>query len=680
MTLFALIALFGWIPFVVVLFAIMPARKAAAAAIIGGWLLLPPYRLSIASLPDFSKNTAAAIGIALSTVVFGLHFIVQFRPRWFDLPMLLWCCTGIGSSLFNGLGIYDGLADTVTQVLWWGLPYLVGRLYFSSLEGLRTFTVAMVVGGLSYVLPCLWEMRMSPQLLKQIYGATVWGGTVRVGGYRPAVFFYSGLECGMWMSAVALVGWWLSRCGTIKRVGPIRFGPVVVWVLVGTAILCRSTGAAILLCGGILILWLSTRLRTRKLLWALVLYLPLYAALRVPNIWSGDNLVNLMEASLGSDRASSLGYRFKCEALLITKALQQPVFGWGGWGRFAAYELDRDPEVRRTIWGKQQVPTDGLWIIALGTKGFLGLSLFYLALELPVMLFLVRFPVQLWVHPRVAPAAVAATLLGLYMIDCTLNAFINIIYISLAGGLMSITPGQAGIGAIGLNRTGGRALEGGRRGAAGSELVTRAVNGERADHLFPHLVVSRIAMVDRYRELGRSLKSQGLWGDAYSAWQQALGVLTELSARYPDHADLLRRWCDCGNDLAWLLLNHPELDSRGLAYALSLAAQVAGRSADNDVYRNTLGAAYVRNGDPAAAIAVLEGGAASSEVENPFNHVFLAMAYAQLGDREKARYWLAQASFLKERSYQNHDELAGFCDEARAALGDAPAGAVPDRP
>ena len=154
-------------------------------------------------------------------------------------------------------------------------------------------------------------------------------------------------------------------------------------------------------------------------------------------------------------------------------------------------------------------------------------------------------------------------------------------------------------------------------------------------------------------------------------------MLTELLARHPDHSDLLRRWCDCGNDLAWLLLNHPELDSRGRAYALSLAAQVVERCPDSDVYRNTLGAAYLRNGDPAAAIAVLAGTGASSEAENPFNHVFLAMAYAQLGDREKARHWLAQATFLKDRSYQNHDELAGFCDEVHVALGDTPAATLP---
>lgn len=646
MTLFALIALFGWIPFVVVLFAIMPVRQAAAAAVVGAWLLLPPINMSIAGLPDFSKNSAAVIGIVLGTILFGSRFVLQFRPRWFDLPVLLWCCSGVVTSLYNGLGLYDALAGALQLVLLWALPYLAGRLYFSNLEGLRILIVAMIIGGLSYVLPCLWENRASPHLLRQIYGVESqgsWGGTVRMGGYRPSVFFATGLECGMWMSAAALVAWWLYHCGTIKRIGQIRFGPLLIWALVGTAILCRSTGAILLLGGGIFVLWASTRLRTRRLLWALVLFLPLYVGLRVPNLWAGDDLVRFFGATLSPSRAASLEYRFMCENLLIRKALEQPVWGWGGWGRNFAY-FDKEKT--------HHVNMDGLWIITLGNQGFVGLSLLYLILELPVILFLVHFPVRLWSHPQVAPAAAAATLLGLYMIDCTLNGFLNIIYICMAGGLIGVTP--AGVG-----------------------LLTHAIHGEQSNQVLSRPVVSRIAMTDRYRELGRSLKSQRLWADAYSAWQQALEMLAELLSRHPDHPDLVRRWCDCGNDLAWLLLNHPELDLRGRAYALNLAAQVADRCPDNDVYRNTLGTACLRNGDAAGAIAVLEGATAFSEAENPFNHVFLAMAYAQLGERDKARHWLAQATLLKERSYQNHDELAGFCDEVHVALGDAPACTLP---
>ena len=72
-----------------------------------------------------------------------------------------------------------------------------------------------------------------------------------------------------------------------------------------------------------------------------------------------------------------------CENLLIRRALEQPVWGWGGYERSRAY-FD---EAKTSL-----VQMDGLWVITLGTRGFIGLGLLYLVLELPVIVFLVRFP------------------------------------------------------------------------------------------------------------------------------------------------------------------------------------------------------------------------------------------------------------------------------------------------
>ena len=45
----------------------LPARQAAVTALIGAWLLLPPYGIPISGLPDYSKNMAAA-GMLLGTL------------------------------------------------------------------------------------------------------------------------------------------------------------------------------------------------------------------------------------------------------------------------------------------------------------------------------------------------------------------------------------------------------------------------------------------------------------------------------------------------------------------------------------------------------------------------------------------------------------------------------------
>ena len=111
----------------------------------------PPTACQSAALPDYSKNTAATVGMMLGTLIFGPGRLLKFCPRWFDLPMLLWCLCGIVTSLQNGLGIYDGLSDALTVTITWGMPYLFGRLYFGDPEGLRTFITSMFIGGLCYV-------------------------------------------------------------------------------------------------------------------------------------------------------------------------------------------------------------------------------------------------------------------------------------------------------------------------------------------------------------------------------------------------------------------------------------------------------------------------------------------------------------------------------------------------
>jgi hypothetical protein len=80
---------------------------------------------------------------------------------------------------------------------------------------MRELTMGVVFGGLAYVPLCLFEIRMSPQLLSMFYGSSIWSGT-RFGGFRPHVFFHNGLELGMWMTAVSLAAWWLWSCGALK--------------------------------------------------------------------------------------------------------------------------------------------------------------------------------------------------------------------------------------------------------------------------------------------------------------------------------------------------------------------------------------------------------------------------------------------------------------------------------
>jgi tetratricopeptide (TPR) repeat protein len=654
LTPFAYFALFGWIPFVILMFAMMPARQAAAVGVIGAWLFLPPYKLSINGLPDFSKTAAASVGLLLATLIFSSDRLFNFRPRWFDLPMLLWCFSGMFASLANDLGTYDGLSDSLNQILTWGLPYLFGRIYIGDPDSLRYFAIAIIVGGLSYVLPCIYEMRMSPQILGRLYGIAP-APVIRLGGYRPIVFFMTGLELGLWMTATSLTAWWLWRCGTIKRIGQYTFGPLLLSILMATTIMCRSTGALALLFAGMGLLWASVRFRTRVLLAALILAGPLYVSVRATKLWSGQAAVDLAGTMTEADRAGSLGYRFMCEDLLLTKALEQPIFGWGGWGRSAVYLFADRP------WRKSVV-TDGYWIIILGTKGFVGLILFYVSMILPAARFVWRCPLGQWGDPRVAPCSLVAVILPLYILDCLLNAFPNMIYVTLAGGLMGIDPNWF------------RAIARGRGDPASAP--TSAVSDRRSKMAELGIVTasstplaSRIMLADRYRRLGRSLKHEGRFEEAESAWRQALDVLTGVLEIEPDAPELRRQWCDCANDLAWLRANHPDPRRRDADAAVALAQRIVEKFPDAEAYWNTLGVAYYRAGDNASSVAALDHAVALGG-GTAFDDVFMAMAHARQGDLEKARRELDHATANLNQDYPDHPELARFCDEARSVLFD----------
>ena len=335
-TLLAYLALFGWIPAVVVIFALLPARQAAAIAVIGGWLLLPPYRIAVSNFPDYSKITAASLGMMFGTLFFGSITSSHSVHGGSTCP----CYFGVSAAWFRPSQTASvcmmAYPSCCADILTWGLPYFFGRIYFGDSGGLYTLTVGIIIGGLAYVLPCLWEVRMSPNLLGRIYGSSNWQGT-RFGGYRPNVFFNTGLECGMWMTAVSLTAWWLWRCGVVTKIGGISFGIVWLPILLVVTFLCRSSGSLFLLTGGIAVLWASARFRTRMLLVALVLFGPVYVGLRIPNLWSGKGLVRLFATYFSESARGRCNIASLARDLLIDKAIEQPVFGWGGWGRSDVY-------------------------------------------------------------------------------------------------------------------------------------------------------------------------------------------------------------------------------------------------------------------------------------------------------------------------------------------------------
>jgi tetratricopeptide (TPR) repeat protein len=617
-------ALFGWIPLVLTLFTILPARRAVLVGSIAGWLLLPPFGIDLPGLPNYDKAAAVSVGILLGTLFFQPARLVQFRFRWFDLPMILWCACPFISSVLNGLGAYDGISMVIRQVMGWFFPYLVGRLYLTDVEGLRELAMGMIVSGLCLMPFCFLEMKMSPIMSKLVYGfgGLGYGEGTRYGIFRPRIFFGSGLELGLWMNTVSLVTWWLWRTGQLKSLWGIRGGMICAVVLF-TTIACRATGATALLLAAMAALWISHRTGRKWAMWALLLAAPFYCFVRVNNLWSGASAVDLVRTITNEDRAHSLEYRLVNEDLLIAKALQQPIFGWGGWGRSFVYDE----------WDHQLSVVDGMWMAALGGFGMVGLITLTTALLLPAALFLGRFSVKQWDQPSLAPAAAIAVVVDLCLLDGLFNGMLNVIYIIAAGGLVNIVALKM---ALPVPPTG-------------------------------PATISWEQQVAHYRNLGRTLKDRARYLEAKTAWSYALDLLTKLASAQSNPPALRLQWCDCANDLAWLLVNSPDAAARDPGSAVALASQTTAAHPECGTYWNTLGAAYYRIDQFEAAISALNRATALTEGGTAFDHFFLAMAHVRLGNIQQAEQSVALAVRWMEQHYPGHPELIRLRDEAGAA-------------
>ena len=123
------------------------------------------------------------------------------------------------------------------------IPFFLGRQFLRSETSNVEILRVLVIAGLLYSVPMLFEIRMSPQLHTWIYGyfgAGAFSQTMRGGGFRPTVFLPSGLSLAFFTmtTAVAAAALWRT-CTYIAR-----FPLVGVTAYLGVMlVLCKTLGA-----------------------------------------------------------------------------------------------------------------------------------------------------------------------------------------------------------------------------------------------------------------------------------------------------------------------------------------------------------------------------------------------------------------------------------------------------
>jgi O-antigen ligase len=266
---------------------------------------------------------------------------------------------------------------------------------------------------------------MSPTLHYHVYGfqpETDFNTTMRMGGWRPQVFMQHGLAVGLFMSIawIAAVGLWLwSGVRTVMSLSIV----LCCIALFGGSVLCRSAYALMLMivAGGLLTAVYYSRYRRLAILLGLVPIL--YMGIRTLGGWDASELVDLSARLFGNDRASSLMVRLRSETNLWGLAQQKPMFGYGHWVWSG-----------RTPSGEPMIP-DGMWIIALGRYGLVGLCGVTLMFLLPGWLIVRRLRRSELRTPGAGVWVTLTIIPSIYAMDNLLNAMLNPLFMLAAGAV-----------------------------------------------------------------------------------------------------------------------------------------------------------------------------------------------------------------------------------------------------
>lgn len=372
---FATFALISWPLLAFILYQTRPINQATLWTILGGQLLLPVhYVIKFGGIPPLDKvsvpNIAALIGCML---------VLKRPPRFwyrFGLPEMLLLMLVIGpfitsetntDTLTYGAVVlpaethYDALSAVVGQLIFL-LPFFMGRELLRTSTDNEQILRALVIAGLIYSLPMLFEVRMSPQLHTWVYGyfpPLSFAQQARDGGFRPAVFLGHGLLVALFAvtTTIAAAAFWRTRT-TIQRLPAVGITAYFGLML----FLCKSLAS--LVYGAVLVPMVrfarpQWQVRLAMILAALVVSYPL---LRTLDLVPTELMLDVAR-SVDTERAASLKIRLDQEQNLLEHASQRILFGWGRWGRNRNYDLESGTDIS---------VTDGHWIVTLGTYGLFG--------------------------------------------------------------------------------------------------------------------------------------------------------------------------------------------------------------------------------------------------------------------------------------------------------------------
>ena len=381
-------ALLAWPVVAFFLYKTRPVGQATLWTILGAYMLLPVNSdIKFTLIPDFDKSSIPNLA-----ALFGCIFVCgrSIRlSRGFGLAELLLLTLlispfitselngdqiVIGATVLPGVGIYDAGSDLIAQCIAL-IPFFLGRQILRNRIDTEETLRVLVIAGLIYSLPSLFEIRFSPQLHTWLYGyfPHMFAQQMRDGGFRPVVFMGHGLLVAFFMctTAVAAAAFWRTNT-PVMRIVRLPASGITAYLSI-VLVLCKTASSTIY--GAVLVPLVRFAGPRVQVSFAVLLVSValLYPVLRLEGLVPTSDALN-MAASVNSQRERSLDARFVNEERLLEHTSERFLFGWGRFGRNFTYDAR----------GNLTSQPDGTWIIILSQFGLIGFLAEFGLLALPV--------------------------------------------------------------------------------------------------------------------------------------------------------------------------------------------------------------------------------------------------------------------------------------------------------
>jgi hypothetical protein len=436
---FAHIVLVGWVFITLAIFAKKRPARATIIAMLTAAMFLPQRVVyDFPAIPPIDKDSIAALSALVGCLIYARSTLKRARPfRGVDLFFVLAALGCLGTGMTNGdplsygvvqlpgITLYDGQAMALVDLLTVFLPFFLGRAMLTRGRDLQDLLRLLVLGGLVYSVLALIEIRLSPQLHNWFYGfgQHSFAQTIRSGGgYRPMVFMAHGLALAMFMCSAVIAA--MVR-------GRIRRGSTLVTVyLFVVLLLCKSMASIVYASAAVALLLFArpkSQLRVAVFLAGVTLA---YPVLRMQDWFPVEEVLSAAEV-MGPARHESLAFRFDNEEVLLDKARERLLFGWGEYGRNRIYDEEE---------GYDTTVADGFWIITMGSRGMVGFIGIFGLLAASVFLAARAFP-HIPNGRNRAMLAGLALIVAFSLVDLLPNGRFSYIPIFLSGALAGLARG-----------------------------------------------------------------------------------------------------------------------------------------------------------------------------------------------------------------------------------------------